>query len=44
MVSHEVTINVYSPENIGYLIDNLLKFEDLTIKGFEWLPYEVNIR
>ena len=40
-MSHEVQLNVYSPENIGYLIDNLLKYEDLTIKGIEWLPLDV---
>ena len=40
-MSYEITINVFSTENIGYLIDSFIKFEDLTIKGFEWKPLEV---
>lgn len=41
MVSYEIGIKVYAPDNIGYLVDNLLKLKDLTIKGFEWQPLNV---
>jgi len=41
VVSYEITINVYAPDHIGYLIDNLLKLQDITIKGFEWKPLDV---
>lgn len=40
-MSYEITINVYAPDFIGSLIDNLLKLPDITIKGFEWKPLEV---
>lgn len=42
VVSYEITINVYSPDNIGYLVDSLLKLQDITIKGFEWKPLDVS--
>jgi hypothetical protein len=41
IVSYEIAINVYAPDNIGELIDSYLKLEDLTLKGFEWKPLEV---
>ena len=43
MVSYEIGIKVYAPDNIGYLVDNLLKIKDLTIKGFEWQPLNVSL-
>lgn len=42
-VTHEVTIKVFHTEAIGYLIDSFLKYPDLTLKGFEWLPLEVEM-
>jgi hypothetical protein len=40
-VTHEVVIKIFNTESIGYLIDSFLKYPDLTINGFEWLPLEV---
>lgn len=35
IVSYEVTINVYAPDNIGILVDSFLKLQEhVTIKGF----------
>ena len=34
-------LNVFFPDNIGYLIDSFLKYPDLTLKGFDWQPLEV---
>jgi hypothetical protein len=42
VVTHEVTVNVFNPENIGYLVDSLLKYSDLTLKDFNWLPLIVD--
>jgi hypothetical protein len=36
-----VAIKVFNVENIGILVDSILKKQGLTIKGFEWLPLEV---
>ena len=42
IVSFEVTINVYAPDQIGQLVDDFLKLQDhVTIKGFEWQPLDV---
>ena len=38
MVTHQATIKVFNPENIGYLVDSLLKYSQLTLKEFNWLP------
>jgi hypothetical protein len=43
-VSHEVIVNVFNAEKIGSLVDNFLKMSGVTLKGFEWAPYEVKLK
>lgn len=44
VVSHEVILNVYNAEKIGVLVDTFLKMSGVTLKGFEWVPFEVKIK
>lgn len=43
MVTHDITVAVYYPDNIGYLVDSFLRYPELTLKGFEWAPHEVTV-
>lgn len=42
VVTHEVAVKVFNPENIGFLVDSFLKYPNLQLDGFEWMPLEVN--
>jgi hypothetical protein len=39
-----VIVKVYNAEKIGVLIDTFLKMAGVTLKGFEWLPFEVKYK
>ena len=43
VVTHEMTISVKSVDNIGYLVDNILKRSGITLKNFEWKALQVTI-
>jgi hypothetical protein len=34
-------VKVFNPENIGFLVDSFLKYNDVTLKEFNWLPLKV---
>jgi len=39
-----VIVNVYNAERIGVLVDSFLKMPGVTLKGFEWAPFEVKFK
>lgn len=37
-------VNVYNAEKIGTLVDTFLRMSGVTLKGFEWAPFEVKYK